>query len=196
MVEIAAALSMAGSAFNMIKGAIEQGREVQDLAQTFSSFFDAKEQIAEANIAASNPSMLGKLFSGKSVEAQALQVTAAKHKMMQLEKELREFLIYTGQMQFYEDMMRERRVIRAARIKAAQAAAEKRAFWIDFGLIAVATVVSLKMIIGTISIIAGARGGEEERNMISESILIFAYLNFRLTCSRRNTNTTSNGTTA
>lgn len=158
MVEIAAALSMAGSAFNMIKGAIEQGREVQDLAQTFSSFFDAKEQIAEANIAASNPSMMGKLFSGKSVEAQALQVTAAKHKMAQLEKELREYLIYTGQMQFYEDMMRERRVIRAARIKAAQAAAEKRAFWIDFGMIAVATAISLTIIIGTISIIAGARG--------------------------------------
>ncbi len=97
-------------------------------------------------------------MSGKRVEAQALQVTAAKHKMMQLEKELREFLIYTGQMQFYEDMMRERRVIRAARIKAAQAAAEKRAFWIDFGMIAVATVISLTIIIGTISLIAGARG--------------------------------------
>ena len=131
MIEIAAALSMAGSAFNMIKGAIEQGREVQDMYDVFAKFFDAKETLAEADQHAKNPSMVGSLFGGSSVEAQALQVTAARHKIKQLEKELYEFLLYTGQQQFYEDMMRERRIIRQRRIEAAQAAARKRAFYID-----------------------------------------------------------------
>lgn len=131
MVEIAAALSMAGSAFNMIKGAIEKGQDVQDMYNVFAKFFDAKEQLAEADQRAKNPSMVGSLFGGSSVEAQALQVTAARHKIKQLEKELYEFLLYTGQQQFYEDMMKERRAIRQRRIEAAQAAARKKANIID-----------------------------------------------------------------
>ena len=131
MIEIAAALSMAGSAFNMLKGAIEQGREVQDMYSTFAQFFDAKESLAEADQHAKNPSMVGQLFGGKSVEAQALQVTAARHKIKQLEKELYEYLLYTGQQQFYDDMMKERRIIKQRRLEAAQAAARKKALIID-----------------------------------------------------------------
>ena len=122
---------MAGSAFRMLKGAIEQGREVQDMYAQFAQFFDAKEQLAEADQHAKNPSMVGSLFGGSSVEAQALQVTAARHKIKQLEKELYEYLLYTGQGQFYEDMMKERRVIRQRRIIAAEKAARKRANIID-----------------------------------------------------------------
>ena len=136
MIEIAAALQLAGSAYNMIKGAIETGREVEDMYDVFAKFFDAKEQIAEATVAAKNPSMMGKIFSGSSVEAEALQVTAARHKIKQLEKELYEFLLYTGQQQFYEDMMRERRVIRQRRLEAAEKAARKRANMIDMIAIA------------------------------------------------------------
>ena len=131
MVEIAAALSMAGSAYNMIKSAIETGREVEDMYDVFANFFDAKETLAEADMHAKNPSMVGKLFSGNSVEAEALKITAAKHKIKQLEKELYEYLLYSGQQQFYEDMMRERRIIKRRRLEAAQAAAQKKAMIID-----------------------------------------------------------------
>jgi len=150
MVEIAAALSMAGSAYNMIKNAVEKGQEVQDLYGVFSKFFDAKEQVAEAAIANSNPSLTSKLFSGKSVEAQALEVTAARHKMMQLEKELREFLIYTGQQQFYEDMMKERRVIRQQRIALAKKKAEQKALMIDLAIGGAAIILAVFVIAGLV----------------------------------------------
>lgn len=153
MVEIAAALSMAGSAFNMIKGAIEKGQEVQDMYDVFAKFFDAKEQLAEANQHATNPSMVGKLFGGSSVEAQALQVTAARHKIKQLEKELYEFLLYTGQQQFYEDMMKERRLIRQQRIIAAEKAARKKAFYIDVTAIAGFFIFCGVLIAGFVSIL-------------------------------------------
>jgi len=39
--------------------------------------------------------------------------------------------LYTGQQEFYNDMMRERRVIREARIREAQKKAERKALWID-----------------------------------------------------------------
>ena len=147
MVEIAAALSMAGSAYNMIKNAIETGREVEDMYDVFAKFFDAKETLAEADMHAKNPSMVGSLFGGNSVEAEALKVTAARHKIKQLEKELYEFLLYTGQQQFYEDMMKERRVIRQRRLEAAQAAARKRANIID-GIAIVGFLAFIGAIIG------------------------------------------------
>jgi hypothetical protein len=153
MVEVAAALSMAGSAFKMLKGAIEQGREVQDMYAQFAQFFDAKESLAEADQHAKNPSMVGSLFGGSSVEAQALQVTAARHKIKQLEKELYEYLLYTGQQQFYDDMMKERRVIRQRRIEAAQAAARKRANIIDGIAIVLFLCFCAAMIAGFMSIL-------------------------------------------
>ena len=153
MVEIAAALSMAGSAYNMIKGAIEKGQEVQDMYDVFAKFFDAKEQLAEADQHAKNQSMVKSMFSGNSVEAQALQITAARHKVKQIEKELYEFLLYTGQAQFYEDMMKERRKIRQQRIIAAQEAARKKAFYIDIAAIAGFFIFCGVLIAGFVSVL-------------------------------------------
>ena len=90
MVEVAMAMSLAKSAFAGIKKAVELGREVEDVAGYFGKFFDAKDQLAEASQYEQNQPMVKKLFSGSSVEAQALEITAARHKMAALEKELRD----------------------------------------------------------------------------------------------------------
>ena len=154
MIEIAAAVSMATSAFGAIKKAMETGQEVEDMIGYFGKFFDAKDQLSEANMKATTSSFIGKLFNGSSVEAQALEVTAARHKIMAIEKELREYLIYTGQIGFYEDMMKERRAIRLARAKAAKEAAERKAMIIDIAAVVIGTIVTLAIVIGFISIIA------------------------------------------
>lgn len=155
MIEIATAVSLASSAYGAIKKAMETGQEVEDMIGYFGKFFDAKEQLSEANMKASTSSFVGKLFNSGSVESQALEVTAARHKIMAIEKELREFLIYTGQIEFYEDMMKERRAIRLARAEAAKAAAERKAFWIDVAAVAGGLAVVVGIGIAFISIIAG-----------------------------------------
>lgn len=150
MVEIGIAISMAVSAFNGIKKAVEAGREIEDVAGYFGKFFDAKEAIAEASINNDNAPLFKRVFAGKSVEAQALEITSAKHKAAKIEKELREFLIYSGQSQFYEDMMRERRNIREARIAKVRANALRKKFWFDtitIGCLLVAIAVSIGFII-------------------------------------------------
>ena len=148
MVEVATALSLASSAYAGIKKAMEMGREAQDVAEFFGRWFEAKEQIAEVQQYANNPSMMAKMFSGKSVEAQALQVTSARYKIQAMEKELREYLIYTGQSDFYEDMMKERRVIRQARLLAAKRKAEKRAFMLNVFAITVGMGIASFIIVG------------------------------------------------
>jgi hypothetical protein len=156
MVEVAAAISMAVSAYNGIKKAVEMGREVEDIAGYFGKFFDAKEAISEASQYSENAPLLKRVFAGRSVEAQALEITAAKHKAAKIEKELREFLIYSGQAQFYEDMMKERRHIREERIQKARDKAKSRKFWMDTFFITVLTGIIFVLIGATISLLTGA----------------------------------------
>lgn len=148
MMEIAAAISLASSAFNALKKGIETGREIEDMVDYFGKWFEAKDALSEQNINAHNQPAFKKLLSGNSVEAQALQVTHAKHKIKQMEKELYEYLLYTGQEAFYNDMMAERRAIRQARIDEAIRQSERKRFWFD--LIVGGTLISagLAVIVG------------------------------------------------
>ncbi len=156
MVEVGMAISLASQAFNAIKKSVEMGREVEDIAGYFGKFFDAKDQIAAATQYDKNQPMVKKLFSGNSVEAQALEITAARHKMAALEKELREYLLYTGQVGFYEDMMKERRNIRAARLREAARKAESKRLWTDIIALIVGGTLIAFIVAGTVSLIASA----------------------------------------
>jgi len=147
MVEIGLALSMATQAFGVIKKAVDTGREVEDVAEYFGKWFDAKDQIHEAAQYSNNQPVVNKLFQGNSVEAQALEITAAKTKIERLEKELREYLIWSGQGQFYEDMMIERRRIKQARAAEAKRKAENRKFWIDVSTVGIGVVITSVLII-------------------------------------------------
>ena len=153
MIEIAVAVQAAGAAYNAIKGAVEAGREAQDMIGAFGKFFDSMDSISDANIKNQSSSNFSKLFNGNSVEAQALQITAAKHKIAFMEKQLREFLIYSGQSDFYEDMLEERKRIRRHRQAVARSKAENKAFWIDAIAVLGAVLVSSVIIAGTVAII-------------------------------------------
>ena len=155
MMEIAAAISLANSAFNALKKGMETGREIEDMVGYFGKWFEAKDALSEQNINVNNQSAFKKMFSGNSVEAQALQVTHAKHKIKQMEKELYEYLLYSGQQEFYNDMMAERRAIRQARIDAAIKRSERRRFWIDTSAVVIALIVVTSVVLGMISLIGG-----------------------------------------
>jgi len=131
MMEIAAAISLATSTFNALKKGMEAGREIEDMMGYYGKWFEAKEALSENAIVSLNQPLVKKLFSGNSIEAQALEITTAKHKIKQMEKELYEYLLYSGQQEFYNDMMRERRIIREARIREAKRRAERKALWTD-----------------------------------------------------------------
>ena len=153
MMEIAAAISLATSTFNALKKGMEAGREIEDMMGYYGKWFEAKEALSENAIDSKNQPLVKKLFSGSSVEAQALQITQAKYKIKQMEKELYEYLLYSGQQQFYEDMMRERRAIREARLREAQQRAERKAFWTDVILGGGALIVAMGIIWWTVTLV-------------------------------------------
>tara|TARA_A200000159_G_C7331001_1_gene342911 strand:+ start:1677 stop:2150 length:474 start_codon:yes stop_codon:yes gene_type:complete len=140
--EIALAVKAAHSSVQFITKAVNAGHDVMDLTDRISTFFDAKEKIQEAEIASKNPSLAAKLLAGGSIESQALQVTTAKYKIAEQEKQLREIImIYGAGEQFYADMLRERRDIRQRRLTAARKKAERKKMILDCTLIALVTLI-------------------------------------------------------
>ena len=154
MMEIAAAISLASSTFNALKKGMEAGKEIEDMMGYYGKWFEAKEALSEEAIKNKNTPFVKKLFSGSSVEAQALEVTQAKYKIKQMEKELYEYLLYSGQQEFYNDMMRERRAIREARFREAQRIAERKAMWIDIIIGGGAVAIGIGIIIWIVTFIA------------------------------------------
>ena len=131
MIEIIAAVSAAGKAFNYIQQAVNKGHEINELAHKFGAFFDAKDKIAEAEASVENASAMSKLFAKGSVESAALQITMAKQKTMQMEKQLREIIVMTVGEDVYIEMIRTRTTIRKQRLETARAKAARNRLIID-----------------------------------------------------------------
>lgn len=133
---------------------MEAGREIEDMMDYYGKWFEAKEALSENAVNSSNQPLVKKLFSGSSVEAQALQITQARHKIKQMEKELYEYLLYTGQQEFYNDMMRERRAIREQRMLEARRKAERKAFWIDLIIGGGAILIAVGIIVWLVTFVS------------------------------------------
>lgn len=141
MMEAIAVVAAANSAYNTLKSAISNGREIADLAPVLGRFWDAKESLSAIEQRNKHPNLIEKTFGAKSVEAQALHITLHKNKITTLETELKELFIYTGNGNLWEDMMRERRHIRNRRAKEArERAMTRRLIW---NIVAIGTLVFL-----------------------------------------------------
>ena len=133
--EIIAAVQMCASAYRFMKTAVNEGRELSDMTRALGKFWDAREEVSILEQKATNPSKIEKLFGGKSVESQALEITLQKQKAEQLEKELKDLFYWTGNANLWHDMLRERTKIRNMRIAQAREKAQSRAAMIDIVVI-------------------------------------------------------------
>ena len=141
---IAACVSGATKAFNMVTKAAQMGRDVEDTAAYFGRFFEHKEKLSELE----QENKYGpKFLRGRSIEAQALEIQVAKHKTEQMEKQLRELCMYTVGIEFYNEMMATRRRLRQEKLARAKARAEKRKLMIDGTIIAVLFSLALGSVV-------------------------------------------------
>ena len=154
MIEVMAAVSIANSAFTALKAGIAKGHELRDMASSLAKFWDANEKILEAKIENETVSVLTRAVKGKSIEAEAMEITIAKHKAAQMEKELREFLIYSGQGEFYRDMLRERSRLKNERLRLARARAQQRKDMIDISLLVGVVIIGSIALLAAVSAIA------------------------------------------
>jgi len=157
MIEVMAAVSLANSAFNALKSGLEKGKELQDMGETLGKFWDANERITQAGIENEAAPYAKKLLQGKSIESQALEITIAKNKAREMENELREYLIYSGQGQFYREMLRERRNIKNERLRAARAKAVAKKDATDLALVLFLFGAAGAILASVVALIAASR---------------------------------------
>ena len=146
MIEVSLAIAAASQAVSTIKKGLRAGRDAQDLATQFASFFDAKDKIDGAKEQSEHAPLGSKVFAKQSVESYALEVALAEHKTKEMEKQLRELFVYSGQGDVYKSMMRTRQKERTRRLQAARALAERKKLIFDIVLIACIVTVGISSI--------------------------------------------------
>ena len=146
MIEISLAIAAASQAVSTIKKGLRAGRDAQDLASQFANFFDAKDKIDGAKAESEHAPLGSKVFAKQSVESYALEVALAEHKTKEMEKQLRELFVYSGQGDIYKSMMRTRQKERTRRLQAARALAERKKFLADIVLIACIITIGIRII--------------------------------------------------
>ena len=146
MIEISLAIVAATQAVSTIKKGWRVGRDAQHLASQFANFFDAKDKIDGAKAESEHAPLGSKVFAKQSVESYALEVALAEHKTKEMEKQLRELFVYSGQGDVYKSMMRTRQKERTRRLQAARALAERKKFLADIVLIACIITIGISII--------------------------------------------------
>jgi len=112
MEPISATLMIASAAFNAIKKGIEVGKELEDMGGTLGKWFSAVSSINESKEKAKNPPLFRKLLHAGSVEQEAMDAIVAEQKLLQMERELRELIMYRYGVETYRKMINMRRQIK------------------------------------------------------------------------------------
>ena len=115
MIEVAAALSVATSAFNAIKKGFEVGRDIESMSGDLSRWMGAASDINKADEYAKKPPLFKKLFASGSVEEEAMATFMAKKKAEDMRYQLKQLISLTRGPQAWEELLRTEGEIRKKR---------------------------------------------------------------------------------
>jgi hypothetical protein len=104
-VSIGIAFSVAQSSVNNIKKAIALGKDIHSLTGEFVKFFNSSDKVHTASVKLKAKNV-GK--SDSDISAIALELAMNSKRLRDAEKELKELLIYSGNGDVWEEMLRER----------------------------------------------------------------------------------------
>ena len=116
-ITISAAVATASTAFNGIKMAFAAGRDLEAMSQDLARWMGAVSDVDNAHKSAKNPSMLRKVFSGGSIEQEAIEAYTAKKKLEEQRYELKQFLMFTYGSKSWDDLLAMEGQIRKRRQK-------------------------------------------------------------------------------
>ena len=145
MIDPVTAITAATAAFNGVKKLVNAGREIEDVVGQLGKWYGAAADLNRAESQRKNPPIFTKLFSGGSVEQEALQILVHKKKLEEQEKELETILNYRFGFGTWKEMIELRRKIRKEREETIYRQQERREAFFEvvftLGLIALLTVL-------------------------------------------------------
>lgn len=158
MIEIAAALSAATTAFNAIKKGFEVGRDIESMAGDLGRWMGAASDIDKAGEYAKNPPLFKKLFASGSVEEEAMASFMAKKKAEDMRAQLKQIIILTRGMSAWDELLKTEGDIRKKRQQAVYAQEEKRRKVLEISAIIMGVAVMGGFLAWLISLGLKARG--------------------------------------
>jgi len=115
MVDPISAMAIAGSAYSAIRKSISVGREIESMASDLSRWMGAVSDIDRAHHEAKNPPIFKKLFSGKSVEQEAMELFTQKKQLENQRDELRKLISSMCGPAAWQELVKMERDIRQQR---------------------------------------------------------------------------------
>ena len=116
-VTISAAVATASTAFNGIKRAFAAGKDLESMSQDLSRWMGAVSDVDAAHKSTKNPTMFRKVFSGGTIEQEAIEAFTAKKKLEEQRYELKQFLMFTHGSKAWDELLAMEGQIRKRRQK-------------------------------------------------------------------------------
>jgi predicted ribosome quality control (RQC) complex YloA/Tae2 family protein len=115
MVDPVSAMAIAGTAFNALKKGVSIGRDIEAMGQDLSRWMSAVSDVDRAHHEAKNPPIFKKLFSGKSVEQEAMELFTQKKQLENQRDELRKLISSMCGPQAWQELVKMESDIRKQR---------------------------------------------------------------------------------
>ena len=125
------AMATASAAFSALKKGFAIGRDIESMASDLSRWMGALSDLAQAEKEAKNPPIFKKLFAGKTVEQEAIEVFAAKNKAQKQREELQRWIQYTMGQSHWDSLVRMEGQIRKRRQEPLYAQRERRRKFVE-----------------------------------------------------------------
>ena len=149
MVDPISAMAIAGTAFNALKKGVSIGRDIESMGRDLSRWMSAVSDVDRAHHEAKNPPIFKKLFAGKTVEQEAMELFTQKKQLQNQRDELRKLISSMCGPNAWQELIRMEADIRKQRKETLYAQREARRHFIEvvsiFGLII--TVVGFFMFV-------------------------------------------------
>ena len=158
MIEVAAALSAATTAFNAIKKGFEVGRDIESMSGDLSRWMGAASDINKADEYAKNPPLFKKLFAAGSVEEEAMASFMAKKKAEDMRYQLKQLISLTRGPAAWEELLKTEGEIRKKRQAAIYAQKEKQRKFIEWTAITIGIAIFGSFLFWLLSLALKAQG--------------------------------------
>ena len=154
MVDPISAMAIAGSAFSALKKGVSIGRDIESMGKDLSRWMSAVSDIDRAHHEAKNPPIFKKLFSGASVEQEAIELFTQKKQLENQRDELRKLISSMCGPQAWQELIAMERDIRKQRKETLYAQREARKHFLEIVAIILFTTVGALFLVGIVWLIS------------------------------------------
>ena len=141
MIEVAAALSAATTAFNAIKKGFEVGRDIESMSGDLSRWMGAASDINKADEYAKKPPLFKKLFAAGSIEEEAMASFMAKKKAEDMRYQLKQLISLTRGPAAWDELLKTEGEIRKKRQRLIYEQKEKQRKFMEWTAITIGIAV-------------------------------------------------------